>query len=80
MGNIFLSLDDDHETLLRQLAAEKYGSKKGSLSDIVMAAIDELAKENQKLLAKTRIIERMEKGYKLGFKGKVYDSRDELYD
>jgi hypothetical protein len=80
MGNIYLSLDDDHETLLRQLAAEKYGSKKGSLSEVVMAAIDELAKENEKLRAKTRIIERMEKGYNLGFKGKAYTTRDELYD
>jgi hypothetical protein len=80
MGNIYLSLDDDHEAMLRQIAQEKYGSKKGSLSEAVMDAIDKLAKENKKLRAKGKLIESMEKGYKLGFKGKAYSSRDELYD
>lgn len=80
MGNVYLSLDDDHEAKLRQIAAEKYGSKKGSLSETVMAAIDELAKENKKLAAKAKLLESMEKGFNLGFKGKAYASRDELYD
>lgn len=80
MGNVYLSLDEDHEAILRQIAVEKYGSKKGSLSEAVMAAIDELAKENKKLAAKAKLLESMEKGYNLGFKGKAYSTRDELYD
>ena len=32
MGNVMIALDDEYENLLRRLAQERYGGKKGSLS------------------------------------------------
>jgi hypothetical protein len=34
--------DDEYESLLRELALEKYGSKKGSLSEIIKEALKKL--------------------------------------
>jgi DNA invertase Pin-like site-specific DNA recombinase len=80
LGNVYISIDDDHEAMLRRIAAERYGAKKGSISEAVMAAIDELEKKSKKERAKAKLIESMEKGYDLGFKGRAYKTRDELYD
>ena len=33
-----IALDEEHEALLRELARDKYGGKKGSLSNVVQEA------------------------------------------
>ena len=80
MGNVLVSLDDEHEELLRTLTKERYGGKKGSMSKVVQAALDELKKNAKRETAKKKLLQMLEKGLDLGFKGKAYESRDELYD
>ncbi len=80
MGNVLVSLDEKHEALLRQLAQEKYGSKKGSVSAVVVEALDELKQKEKKEMATKQLLALMEKGFNLGFKGTAYKTRDELYE
>ena len=78
MGTVLVSLDEDHEALLRQLAQEKYGSKKGSVSAVVEEALDSIKKDDQKFLAKERLKKRLKQG--LDFRYKMYQKRSEIYD
>lgn len=78
MTNVLISLDEEHEALLRKLAQEKYASKKGSLSKVVSEALDELELKKKRKRAKSHFIQEMEKGYNIGFKG--YKKRSEIYD
>lgn len=84
MGTVLISLDEKHEALLRQLAQEKYSSKKGSVSAIVEEALDKVKEEEmacmEKEAAKQKLKGMIKKGLNLGFKGKVYGNREELYD
>jgi len=84
MGTVLISLDEKHEALLRQLAQEKYGSKKGSVSAVVQEALDNSREMErsalQKEAAKKQLRQMLQKGLDLGFKGKVYEKREELYD
>jgi len=78
MANVLVALDDEHEALLRKMAQKKYASKKGSISKIMSEALDELAEQEKRKKAKSRLIQKMEKGYNIGFKG--YKKRSEIYD
>ncbi len=78
MANVLVSLDKDHEALLRKLAQKKYSSKKGSISKVMSEALDELASKEKRKKAKSHLIQEMEKGYNIGFKG--YKKRSEIYD
>ena len=80
MGNVYVSLDEEHEVLLRRLAQEKYGGKKGSISDVIQEALNELKEKERKSRARKQFLETIDKGINLGFKGNAYESRDEIYD
>ena len=81
MGNIMIALRDDTEMLLRNLAREKYGGKKGSISAVVEDAIEKLSKDEKRLRAAHHQIALMRKGFDLGLgKKKLYEKRSELYD
>lgn len=86
MGNVFVSLDEEHEELLRRMAQEEYSGKKGSLSEIIQKALDTLTEkkqeQEQKKKAKGEMLLRMKQAKKLGVlqKGKAYIKRDELYE
>lgn len=77
MGNVMISLDDEHEALLRKLAQEKHGGKKGSLSSVVSEALEE-AKETGDEIFRKEFVDFL----RTGIKGKyrMYRSRDELYE
>jgi len=77
MGNVMISLDDDYEALLRKLAQEKYGGKKGSLSEIVQEALTKMQDKSR-----TEEISEFKKMLEKGFKGKykMYKNRSEIYD
>ena len=83
MSDVLLSLDDETEKMLRELAMEKYGGKKGALTEAASKAISSLysaSMHRQRKAALRRLIDVMEKGIDLGLKGKKpYESRDELY-
>ncbi|MBI2148586.1 hypothetical protein HYU23_02810 [Candidatus Woesearchaeota archaeon] len=80
MGNILISLNQEEEDLLRNMAQKKYGSKKGSISTIIKEALNELKTKEKRENAKRKFLETIEKGINLGFKGKVYSKREEIYD
>ncbi|MBI5223604.1 hypothetical protein HY990_04225 [Candidatus Micrarchaeota archaeon] len=76
MGTIMISLDEEDEKLLRNLAQERYGGKKGSLSKVVKEALDKLKSDND--LVKERLKSRILDG--LTFEYKMYQNRSEIYD
>jgi len=66
--------------LLRNIAQKKYDSKKGSISTIIKEALNELKTKEKREHAKRQFLETIEKGINLGFKGKAYTKREEIYD
>jgi Arc/MetJ-type ribon-helix-helix transcriptional regulator len=76
MGNVMIALDDEHEKLLRRLAQEKYGGKKGSLSEVVKEALDKLRSDRD--VVKERLKKRLSEG--ISFEYKMYKNRNEIYD
>lgn len=77
MGNVMIALEDEYEELLRRLAQEKYGGKKGSLTEIVQDALDKMKEEDRKKSVET-LVKRLKTG--LNFKYKMYKTRSEIYD
>ena len=77
MGNVMISLDEDHEELLRKLAREKYGGKKGSLSEVVKEALEKMKEKSRKQQVDGLIL-LLKKGLK--GKYKMYKQRSEIYD
>ncbi len=81
MGNVMISLGDDKEMLLRNLAQEMYGGKKGAISAVVLHALEEVAVKNKRMRAARHQIALMKTGFNLGLKNKkVYNTRNEIYD
>jgi hypothetical protein len=78
MGNLTVKLDDSDEKIVRNLAIEKYGGKKGSIGKVLSESIALLRKESKKEFAKQKIFEGMDKGFYFG--KKLYKTRDDLYD
>ncbi len=72
-----VSLDQDYESLLRNMAQEKYNGKKGSLSEVVKEALDNL-KDSSSQKDKAEFIAFLKKGVKTKYT--MYKSRDEIYD
>ena len=72
-----IALDDEYEKLLRMFAQEKYGGKKGSLSEVVQEALDRMKDRS----LKEKIVEFREM-LKTGlhFKYKMYRHRSEIYE
>lgn len=58
MGVITISMDNEHEKMLRDMAKEKYGDKKDAISKTIIDAIEE--KENRKEQAISRLKQRLE--------------------
>lgn len=77
MGNVMISLDKEHEALLRKLAREKHGGKKGSLSSVVSEALDK-EREQESSPSIADFLDFLRKGVR--GKYKMYSRRDELYD
>ena len=76
MGILTISIDNETETILRDIAKTK-GMKKGSISSVLKEALLEY---NNKLKLKeiqTSAINRLEKGFKLNYKG--YKNRSEYF-
>ena len=81
MGNVMISLDDETEALLRTLAKERCGGKKGSLREVVKDSLKQLQNAaGQKSERQQRIDslkELLAKG--LDFDYKMYKHRSEIY-
>jgi protein-tyrosine phosphatase len=79
MGNVLISLDDEHEKLLRNLSQKEHQGKKGSISLVVTDALDQYAKEKERLEKVHKLMSRLRKG---GLAGdyKMYKKRSEIYD
>lgn len=76
-----ISLNDEKEQLLRRLALERHGGKKGSISAVVEEALTELALRERKMRAIHHQIALMRKGFDMGLGNKkIYNKRSEIYD
>lgn len=81
MGTVMISLEENMEKLLRNLAQEMYGGKKGAISAVVEHALEEIAVKNKRLRAARHQIALMKTGFNLGLKDKkIYSKRSEIYD
>lgn len=80
MGNVYISLGEGYEELLRRLAKERHGTKKGAISETVQDALDQLKENEEKETLRKKFFDTLEKGINLGFNGKLYSKRSELYD
>ena len=80
---MLISLDNERERMLRELARKMYGGKKGSLSNaagdaIEMEYVSRLG--SGKKAGLKRFIALVENGWPLGIgTGRAYKSREELY-
>ncbi|MFP3950228.1 MAG: hypothetical protein ACLFUZ_04020 [Candidatus Micrarchaeia archaeon] len=77
MGNVYISLDDEDEAKLRRLAQEKYGGKKGSLSEIVSEALEGMEKKS-KTEIKEEFFRKLEEGVRFSYR--MYKKRAEIYE
>ncbi len=77
MGNITISLEDDEETRLRNLAKRKFSGKKGSISRVIAEGIKKLEEEERREKAKERLLEMAGRGFNLG--GIAARHRGDLY-
>ncbi len=80
MGSVLLKMDDQHEKKLRQMAKEKFGGKKGSITKVVESLLDaETEKKNKKVKEALEriheIVMKNKKKAKIGYKF----NRDEIY-
>ncbi len=74
-----LSLREDIEKKLREMAMQKYGRKKGFISRFVTDAIEEISFRRSLLGPDAFILEVLKRGIKTGGLVK-YKSRDELHE
>ena len=78
MGHMTISLKENKEQRLRVLSKQKYGDKKGAISQTVEDLLDLEDKEARRRRAVQSLLARMEKGYDMG---KItIKHRSELYD
>ena len=78
MGIMTISVDDTKEEAFRKAVAKKFGEGKGSISKGVEWGMEKVIEDVEFEALRRRALERLEKGYKLGFKG--YKRRSELYE
>lgn len=78
---MYISFHEDKEKLLRKMAKEQYGDKKGALTAVLEEALDVLQKEKQRQAEVENAIARMKKGFDMGLGNrKAYEKRSDLYD
>ena len=78
MGIMTISVDDSIEERFRKAVAKKFGEEKGAISKGVEFGMEKVIEDVDLEDLRRRAIQRLEKGYKLGFKG--YTNRSELYE
>lgn len=83
MADMLISLDNERERKVRELAQEMHQGKKGALTETIEEAIDKLYEEaahrQRKKASLERLMRILEKGYPLGNK-EPYKNRSELYE
>ncbi len=78
MGTITISLNNETEHKLRELAEKTFGKRKGYLGEAVTEAIEKWAGEKQQKEIAERELKVLEKGYFLG--KRLYKDRGELHE
>lgn len=74
-----ISLREDVEKKLREMAVQKYGRRKGFISKFVTDAVEEISFRRSLLGPDAFILDVLKRGIKTGGLIK-YKSRDELYE
>ncbi len=76
---MLISLHKESEELLRRLAKERYGGKKGALSAVIEDALPALVKELKHQQAVDQLINNMKKGLVNLKEKKAYEKREDIY-
>jgi len=75
---ITINIREDVEKKLRQIAAARYGKRKGYLGKAVTEAVEEWARKKEETDVNARALAMLKKGFKMG---KIkWKSRDELHE
>ncbi len=72
MGVITLSLPDETERLLRELAEREFGKKKGAISKLIQKILENYVKSMD--------IEEILKKFSFSYKGKIDLKRDDIWE
>ena len=78
MGHLTVSLSEESERKLRQIAREKYSDRKGALSQTIEDLVGLAQRESYRQRAIQSLLSHMERGYHMG--KILYKHRSELYD
>ncbi len=78
MGNLTISLEAEDEQRLRNIASQRYKSKKGSLSKVIAESLRLLSKQSARERAMQRQFKWMEKGFAMG--KILVRKREDIYD
>lgn len=81
---MYISFDKNDQSLVRKLARERYGGKKGAITDVLRDAVYLMVQKEKDEAEREKSIKRMlahmEKGL-IDLKGKkAYERREDLYD
>ncbi len=78
MATMTINIPDEIAEGFRKTVEKEYGKGKGILGKAITEALQKWQDEKEQKEIAERMLARMRKGFKLGFKG--YQNRDELYD
>lgn len=85
MGRLLISISKADEALIRKIARQDFGGKKGSISTMVVQAVHEWIRNKQAQKRRNEAADKlralMKEGIKLDLKGgKAYEKREEIYE
>ncbi len=78
MGNLTITLKDQDEKRLRNMANQRYNSKKGSLAKVVSESLRLMTKQSAREMAMQRQFRWMEQGFEMG--KLLIKKREDIYD
>jgi len=78
MATITINLDDELNKKFREIVKQKVGEGKGTIGKAIEEAIVSWIEEKKQVEIRKRMLEKLNKGYRMG--KILIKSRDELYD
>src|SRR3989338_2349867 len=82
---MYISFNKEDQEIVRKLAEERYGGKKGAITDVLRDGVRLLAQKEQEEAEHQKRIKRlrafMDKGFNMGLGNrKAYEKRDDIYE
>ncbi len=82
---MYISFNKEDQEIVRHLAENKYGGKKGAITEVLRAGVHLLLEKEQDEVERQKRIKRframMDKGFNAGLGNrKAYEKRDDIYE